>query len=418
MCSRYSRRRSTSVLVQVQLAVVCVAATGLMAQSPDKSPPSYSAQFITPGLGAINAAGMNEAGDVVGTGDSGAWVSLAGAPGFPLPLPPGATFAFANDISDTGIIVGSVGPTSSLGFGKAAAWYPDGAGGYKIEEFGTLPGHVHSDATAVNNLGDIVGYSSNGTFRFPVLFTAPGGIQDLSDTGVFDPVDINDQRVLIDHSFTVKRLDLDTMIVEDLGIPPDPGGGQTGYLATRGEAINESGQVAGSAILATSTNCNHEAARFTDPPGPPLNGGWEIFSICGSGNSAWDMNNLGDLVMRLNVAPYVHFEGIGTFLIEDLIIADVGHWFVINGFGLTINDSRQMAVPATNIVTNEGGIILLTPIGIAGDFDGDGQVNALDLAQLLASWGECDGDPCDTDLDGDESVSASDLAMLLAAWTG
>ncbi len=132
--------------------------------------PAYSVQFITPDISAVNAAAMNEAGDVVGTGTtgSGAWVSLAGAPAVLLPIPPGAQYGFANDISDTGVIVGSVGPSSFPGlFGKAAAWMPDGSGGYTIVQFGTLPGHVTSDATAVNNVGDIIGWSSNGTFRSP-----------------------------------------------------------------------------------------------------------------------------------------------------------------------------------------------------------------------------------------------------------
>ncbi len=45
------------------------------------------------------------------------------------------------------------------------------------------------------------------------------------------------------------------------------------------------------------------------------------------------MNEQGDVVMPLNVAPYVRFEGLGTFLVEDLIVNDVGHWYVSNYFG-------------------------------------------------------------------------------------
>jgi hypothetical protein len=400
---------------QIVATFVFVPFVTITSASRAQDAPAFTAQFITPGLSAINAAAMNEAGDVVGTTNSEirAWISLAGQPATLLPLPRGFKSSWAMDINDMGVIVGAISPTISPEFGGiAAAWQPDGSGGYTIIEFGTLPGDIRSNATALNNVGDIVGWSSNGTFRIPVLFT-PEGVVSLLDTGIFDPVDVNDQRQVIDHSFTVKRLDLDTMVVEDLGTPPDPGGGQTGYLATRGEAINESGQVAGAAILATSTPCDQEAARFTDGVG------WEILSICGSGNSAWDINDHGDVIMRLNIAPYVRFEGIGTFLIESLIVNDVGHWFVINGFGLTINNARQMAVPASNDDTGEGGIILLTPIPPLGDVDGDGQVGPADLAQLLAAWGQCaEGTPCPADLDDDDSVGASDLAMVLAAWTG
>ncbi len=47
------------------------------------------------------------------------------------------------------------------------------------------------------------------------------------------------------------------------------------------------------------------------------------------------------------------------------------------------------------------------------DFDGDGFVNAADLAQLLAAWGT---DDAAADLTDDGVVNAADLAELLAAW--
>ena len=48
------------------------------------------------------------------------------------------------------------------------------------------------------------------------------------------------------------------------------------------------------------------------------------------------------------------------------------------------------------------------------DLDGDGVVDAADLAELLASWGPCEG--CPADFNGDGVVDAADLADLLAAW--
>jgi hypothetical protein len=47
------------------------------------------------------------------------------------------------------------------------------------------------------------------------------------------------------------------------------------------------------------------------------------------------------------------------------------------------------------------------------DLDGDGRVNAADLAILLGAWGP----GVVADLDGDGAVGASDLAILLGAWT-
>ncbi len=55
--------------------------------------------------------------------------------------------------------------------------------------------------------------------------------------------------------------------------------------------------------------------------------------------------------------------------------------------------------------------------GCAADLNGDGAVNASDLALALGGWGVCSG-PCAADLNGDGEVNASDLALLLGGWGG
>ena len=54
------------------------------------------------------------------------------------------------------------------------------------------------------------------------------------------------------------------------------------------------------------------------------------------------------------------------------------------------------------------------------DIDHDGDVDAADLAQLLAAWGTCPPLTigCAGDLDFDGIVGAGDLSILLGAWTG
>src|SRR5262249_9391557 len=52
------------------------------------------------------------------------------------------------------------------------------------------------------------------------------------------------------------------------------------------------------------------------------------------------------------------------------------------------------------------------------DLNGDGHVNATDLATLLGSWGPCPAGCCAADFNYDGVVSAADLATLLGAWTG
>lgn len=313
-------------------------------------PPLYIPEFIAADAGP-NA--MNDSGVVVGDiilQTTRAWVASSARAPTLLPLPEGFISSRATDINEAGEIVGVASTFSDPYYVRAEAvlWTPDGQGGYAIERLGMLPGDVSSWATALNDVGDIVGYSSDGTFRYPVLFSPTQGVVDLSATGLFDPQDVNNRRMVVDRSFTTRRLDLNTMEVEDLGVP------EGSYVSTSGAAINEANQVAGVAILSTSTNCDRVAARFTDGIG------WEVLSGCGSSNSASDLNDRGDVVMRLNIAPWVLIEGQGTFQIEALILNDIGHWYVINS-GPSINNAGQLAVWAHNPTTGQAGTLLLTP---------------------------------------------------------
>lgn len=51
---------------------------------------------------------------------------------------------------------------------------------------------------------------------------------------------------------------------------------------------------------------------------------------------------------------------------------------------------------------------------VVGDLNGDGAVNASDLAVILSAWNT----PGPGDLNGDGIVGGADLASLLTAWTG
>jgi hypothetical protein len=57
------------------------------------------------------------------------------------------------------------------------------------------------------------------------------------------------------------------------------------------------------------------------------------------------------------------------------------------------------------------------PASVPGDLDGDGAVNAADLAILLSAWGACPPkQACPADLNDDGFVGPQDLAALLSAW--
>jgi hypothetical protein len=331
------------------ILVICV----IEARPAAQSPPVCDVEFLG---NAASVTALNDLGQVIGTfpmspANERGWVASSGSPITPLPLPPGRMSSRVYDINEAGVIAGAVSSVSYAdpSFGAIAAiWTPNGSGGYAVTELGKLPGDVGSAAKALNDVGDVVGYSRGGMFERAVWFTSPTGIADLTPTGAFDPTSINDQRVMVCYSSHCSRLDLDTLVLEDLGVPPGS------YQNTLGAAINASNQVAGVAILATSTSCDRQAARFTDGVG------WQILSGCGSSNRAASLNALGDVTLWSNTAAYVRFEGLGTFKTEDLIDAPLGHWFL---FGIPghINGLRQIAIAGSNSATGQSGVLLLTP---------------------------------------------------------
>ncbi len=75
------------------------------------------------------------------------------------------------------------------------------------------------------------------------------------------------------------------------------------------------------------------------------------------------------------------------------------------GLTVTPGDGVLDGPPASGAVIIDG----VTP----GDLNGDGFVDAVDLAALLAGWGQ----PGAADLNGSGAVDAGDLAILLANWT-
>ena len=66
----------------------------------------------------------------------------------------------------------------------------------------------------------------------------------------------------------------------------------------------------------------------------------------------------------------------------------------------------------TNFAGDSGSVA--PPPACSADLDGDGGVDAFDLAQLLGSWGPCP--ECAADFDDSGDVGAFDLAQLLGAW--
>ncbi len=105
------------------------------------------------------------------------------------------------------------------------------------------------------------------------------------------PNDINDERQVVGGQL---RMDLDTFNVEDLGIP------EGSYAGSYAYSISNNGQITGVAYLATSSDANQAAARFTDGPG------WQVVSGPGKYNAGAGINSAGDM------SAYLFLTCLGT----------------------------------------------------------------------------------------------------------
>ncbi|MCU0963210.1 MAG: Ig-like domain-containing protein, partial [Pirellulaceae bacterium] len=310
-------------------------------------------QFI--GDGSVVA--LNNGDTVVGlrtnptTGVQTPLISVAGGAWTVLPSPAGASSAFPTDVNDAGVIVGVA--TMSTGR-RAIRWTPAGAG-YAVELLPLLPGELASYATGINNLGQIAGARAGilGTpYGFGWLYTDAGGLVDLNARyGWFaTPNDINDSGVILSGT---QLFDLSTQTVTDVGLPAP-----AGYNAVGGVAINNAGQIVGSATLSSISLNIVSVFRYGSGTG------WEFIS----GSSRWtvanDINNLGDVGWGEQGAG-IYLEGLGKYALYSLLdsAAAAAGW-TITGNGCLVNDHRVVATLGRNATTGQSGAVLLTPTGL------------------------------------------------------
>lgn len=343
------RRLGLAWMVAVTLPLLGIAHVGT-ALGAD-APPSYQLQF----LGSGSPTAINDAGTVVGARVSGSYyvplVSVGGAPWTVLPAPAGALSTLPTDINDNGVIVG-VSYDAQM-YPKAVRWTPAGSG-YAVAILPRLPGDTTSYATAINNLGQIVGARSALGY-VPTgggwLYSDADGIVDLQARyGWYAaPNDINDAGKVLAGT---QLLDLGTGTVTWIG------NGPSNYDAVVAVAINNSGRMAGTATLRSTSLYVVSAYRYEPEAGWAFIAGSSRYTVASS------INDGGDIGWGESGAG-VYFAGLGSFFVNDLLSpATLQAGWVVTGNGGEINDQRAFATLGRNSVTGQSGGVLLTPIGI------------------------------------------------------
>ena len=132
------------------------------------------------------------------------------------------------------------------------------------------------------------------------------------------------------------------------------------------------------------------------PAGAPRLPWYVAFDARTSLDGRW-INTVGD--------PYFGTQVYGLMIAFASDVADCDEDGFPDGFEIEFLDAPD---EDGNGIPDECGSVI-------GDLDGDGFVNGIDLAMLLAAWATSSAAE---DLDGDGVVGPEDLTYLLSAWTG
>ncbi|MEP0845308.1 MAG: hypothetical protein HRF50_00645 [Phycisphaerae bacterium] len=371
--------------------------------------PTYAVEYLGYAGSTLSMGDMNNHGVCVGETYVGSqrrpWLARPGSAVGLLPVPDGFAQASAVGVNDAGVVVGNAFPAS--GVSQSVRWTPTPEG-YIVEVLAPLPGHVGSVAAGINNLGDVVGRSlaSAQDFGTPVAFAADGATINLGAAGFpVAPVAINDLRQVCGEHY---RMDLDTLLLEDLGFPPPQPGGYS-YTFVRASAINNLGQVVAVGALSSSQGYA-KIIRYTDDVG------WqELDNFPSALNSAYDINDDGTVLMNI---PYnsarrlvAYQDGLGLFALEYQLDAPSYYWLPTYYGRARIANSGLVMALVDNINNSDPryGVGLLTPVGatvLPGDVNGDGYVRLDDV---------CTWQSAPFDLDGDGVVDADDERYLTDA---
>lgn len=357
--------------------------------------------------------GINEAGQIVGyyttcaigADEAFRWDPRTGL--VTLPRPAGVDMAYGSEINDGGLIVGTM-VVSGMGF---RAYLHDGS---RFIDLGVLPGAIHSFGRGINNQGDVVGRSEgNGLHAF--LYRDGVMIDLMPDLGTpaGEALDVNDAGQVVGWMGTAfsdaHAYIWEDGIVTDLGVIP-------GGFTSEAHGINGSGCVVGSGRVDDGGFSRAFLWNGTEMLNLGPLPGFER-------TSASDVNEVGQIVGRAwgvsgnpNVqAAFIWQNGVMTDL-NDLISPTAG---VEITWATALNNQGQITGQGHN-ASGDVVAVLLTPVVVPGDLDGDCTVGVLDLLSVLGEWGPCEQPcppACTADADGDCNVGVLDLLAVLANWS-
>jgi probable HAF family extracellular repeat protein len=264
------------------------------------------------------------------------------------------TFYNLEDINDLGQLVGYYNwvpedPKPALREIRAFLWdIEDG-----LVELGKLGGRI-SRAYAINNLGNVAGYSTTDNGYHAYLWTAEDGMTDLGTLGGTTSIG----RGINYHNHVVGRSGTSTGAFSSFLWTPENGMEDLGTLG--GEAssaldINDNGQVVG----ASETHVLNEYRPFL---WTAEDGMIDLGSLGGTTNVAHAINNLGQIVGWSTLPTYERRPCLWNIVDGEVIITDLGTFGGGYGQAQDINDlGYVVGYSKTSAPLNQYHAFLWTP---------------------------------------------------------
>jgi hypothetical protein len=174
-------------------------------------------------------------------------------------------------------------------------------------------------------------------------------------------------------------------------------------------SVETSGSLRGAGLVSGSL----QSSGVVEPRGVlTVDGGFQQFTATGSGLLRVE---LAGAPRRLETTGDALLAGRLQVQLEPGFSPSSGATFTLLSAASITGSFTQITTPSEAWeveVTSTEVIATFTGSGPA-DLDGDGSVDASDLAILIGAWGQSGSA---ADIDGDGVVGASDLAQLIGAW--
>lgn len=292
----------------------------------------------------------------------------------------------ATAINNAGQIVGFSIP-GGAGF-RAILWQL-GAGGPTLTDLGTLRSDNQGSALAsgINDLGQVVGEAADengmqqGFLYLPApAYGLPAGMNNLTPSQTFGAgaMSVNN------HGEVVGAL---ASGVPFVWLPAPAYGLPSGFsalalpknfLAFGPTGISDGGQIVGTAFVVT----NPSTRAFKRTAGAWRNGRWILLNDLLPGNSPWDLFS-AEAVTHVGKTTRITGSGLLSGVTDVTGQTPAGHGYVLD-VTCTGDLTNDGVVDQTDLNIVLGQLGQSVPPGTGGDLNGDGVVNQQDLATLAA----------------------------------